>query len=114
MTEPHAVYYQQIVRPPTNGLAVAALVLGIVAILPGVLVIIPIVGLFMAVFALLPAVLAVVFGHIGLSTATRMNGLGRSMALTGMVLGYVTLGLTVLTTLFWIMAGVLSAVTSGA
>jgi uncharacterized membrane protein len=113
MSQPNQVYYQQIVRPPSNGLAIASLVLGVVGILPGLLVVIPFVGLIMAMFALLPAVLAVVFGHIGLNQAKRLNGLGRGMAQAGLILGYVTLGLMVLTTLFWIFAAIVGAATSG-
>lgn len=96
------IVYQQIVKPPGNGMAVAALVLGVVAIVPGVLVVIPFVGLLMAFLAFLPAILAVVFGHIGLSNSRRLGGLGRGQANSGLVLGYITLGLMVVTTLVWI------------
>src|SRR5690606_15212613 len=42
---PSQTVYQQVVRPPSNGMAVTALVLGIVAITVGVWSIIPVLGL---------------------------------------------------------------------
>ena len=113
MTQPTTVHYHQFVRPPTNGLAVASLVTGILGAIPGVLVIVPILGLFMAFLAVVPAVLAVIFGHIGLTTAKRMSGLGHGNALAGLILGYVVLGLIAATTLFWIVAMVASSTSSG-
>jgi hypothetical protein len=97
------VIYQHVVRAPSNGAAVTALVLGIVAIVLGVWIPVPILGLFMMFLAFVPAVLAVVFGHLGLRNA-RVNGVGRGGALTGLALGYVTVGLSVVTTAFWIIA----------
>jgi hypothetical protein len=61
-----------------------------------------------------PGVLAVVFGHLGMNNAKRLNGLGEGSAKAGLILGYVTIGLIVATTLFWIIGGVISAATSGA
>jgi len=66
--------YVQMVRPPSNGMAVAGLVLGIVAI---VLAIIPLVGL---VLVWLPGLLAIIFGAIGLGAARQLRGLGRQAA----------------------------------
>lgn len=99
----HQVIYQQVVRPPSKGMAVTSLVLGIVAIVTGIWTPIPIIGLVFAFFAFLPAVLAVVFGHVGL-IRSRAIGVGRGAALTGLVLGYVTVGVIVATTLVWILA----------
>jgi hypothetical protein len=51
------VVYHQVIRPQSNGIAVAAPVLGIVAIVLGIWIIIPIVGLFFAFIGFVPAVL---------------------------------------------------------
>ena len=100
---PTSVVYQHVIKPPTNGLAVTSLVLGIVGIATGIWSPIPIVGLFAAFLGGLPALLAVVFGHVGYATSKR-NGVGRGNAIAGLVMGYVTLGIIVLTTLSWIAA----------
>jgi hypothetical protein len=102
------VVYQQVVRAPSNGTAVAALVLGIVAIVFGVWMIIPFVGLFFAFVSFVPAVLAVVFGVLGHRQATRI-AVGRGAAIAGLVTGGTTLALGVVVTLFWIVAFVASA-----
>jgi uncharacterized membrane protein len=102
------VIYQQVVRPATNGTAVAALVLGIVAIVLGVWVVIPIVGLFFAFISFVPAVLAVVFGFTGLRQSARA-GVGRGAAMTGLITGGITLAIVVLTTCFWVIAIAASA-----
>lgn len=107
-TAPHQVVYQNIVRPPSNGAAVASLVLGVVAIAFGVWIPIPFLGLVMMFVSFVPAVLAVVFGHVGLGGAHR-SGVGRNRAVAGLVTGYLTLGIAVLTTLAWVTAGVASA-----
>jgi hypothetical protein len=96
------VIYQQIVRAPSNGTAIASLVLGIVAILAGMWIPIPFIGLIMMFLAFVPAVLAVVFGHVGLRTSSRSGGTGRGAALTGLVLGYLTLAISAVTTFAWI------------
>jgi hypothetical protein len=60
---------------PTNGLAVAALVLGIVwAFWIG-------------------SVLAIVFGHVALGQIRQRNQSGKGMAVAGLVLGYVGAGM---------------------
>lgn len=107
------VIYQQIVRPASNGLSVAALVLGIVAIVLGVWMVIPFLGLFFAFVSLVPAVLATVFGVVALRRSHEI-GLGRGSALTGLVLGGLTLAIGVLTTLVWIFAFVASAASRAA
>lgn len=91
------VIYQSVVKQPPNGMAVTALVLGIVAIVFGVWIQIPIFGLFMMFVAFLPALLAVVFGHVGLRNSTQ-NGVGHGGAGTGLVLGYLVIVLSVVAT----------------
>ncbi|WP_174843925.1 DUF4190 domain-containing protein [Cryobacterium sandaracinum] len=97
------IIYQQVIKAPTNGMAITSLVLGIVAIITGIWIPIPILGLFMMFLAFLPAVLAVIFGHVGLRNATRLGGIGRGASLTGLILGYITLGISVITTFLWIV-----------
>lgn len=99
---PH--YVVQMQRPQSNGPAVTAMVLGIVAAAVGVWALIPILGLISAILAFLPAVVAVILGHLGLRGAHRMGGVGRSQAIAGLTLGYITLGIIIATTLFWIIA----------
>ncbi|MEV6301368.1 flagellar basal body-associated FliL family protein [Actinoplanes sp. NPDC051861] len=65
------------VRPPTSGMAVAALVLGIVGVLGG-----------WCTFAV-PCVLAIIFGCVGLSQTRDGTRSGRGMAIAGLVLGLV-------------------------
>jgi hypothetical protein len=103
---PSQTIYQQVVRPPSNGMAVAALVLGIVAIAVGFWSIIPILGLVAAFFAFVPAVLATIFGVVGRTRSKALGGLGRGQALTGAILGAVTLGIIVLVTMGWVLASI--------
>lgn len=97
--------YQQPVyaKPPSNGMAVTSLVLGIVAIVIGIWTLIPIIGIVFAFISFLPALLAVIFGHVGLKTYNQ-NGIGKGQAMTGLILGYITLGIIVLVTMFWLIA----------
>jgi hypothetical protein len=62
----------------TNGLAIAALVLGLVWIY------------------WITSILAIVFGHIALSQIRQNGQRGRGLAIAGLVLGYVWVGLLVL------------------
>lgn len=74
--------------PPSQvlpqGFAVAALVLGLI-------------GLLVSWFTVgIPSILAVIFGHIGLSRANRGTASGKGMAIAGLVLGYLVVGLIIL------------------
>jgi hypothetical protein len=97
------VIYQQVVRAPSNGLAVTALVLGIVAIAFGVWIPIPFLGLIVMFLAFLPALLAVVFGHLGFRRSAEPGAGGRGVALAGLILGYLTLAISAVTTVAWIL-----------
>ena len=87
---PSPAYYAPAPRPvSTNGLAVAALVLGIVW------------------FFWIGSILAVVLGHCALHQISRDPRYGgRGMAVAGLVLGYV--GIATMT--FWILMAVLAAI----
>ncbi|SNR93561.1 protein of unknown function [Haloechinothrix alba] len=74
---PPQYYYPHPAPTPTNGMAIASLVLGILWLY------------------WLGSVLAVIFGHVALrQTAERGDG-GRGLAIAGLVLGYVGLGVLV-------------------
>lgn len=100
--QPQQLIYQQIVKPPSNGMAVTSLILGILAIVVGVWTPIPIAGLVFAFLSFLPALLAIIFGHVGLSTS-KTNGVGKGQAITGLILGYLTIGIIVVVTMIWIL-----------
>ncbi|MFO0744663.1 MAG: DUF4190 domain-containing protein [Myxococcota bacterium] len=70
--------------PATNGMAVAALVLGLVGVI-----------VFLGLFALVASILALVFGYVSASQIDASGGRqgGRGMATAGIVLGWVGLGL---------------------
>jgi hypothetical protein len=70
--------------PPANGLATAAMVVGIIAILPALTIV-------FAVLAVWPGVLAIVLGAVGLSRAKHHPARpGRGQAIAGIVLGGLT------------------------
>lgn len=66
--------------PQSNGLAIAALILGIIALLGSL---VPIVGWFMWPFALA----AIGLGLAGMSRAGKIDGTGKGMALGGLITG---------------------------
>jgi len=84
----------------SNGMAVAALVLGIIAVLlmwavwPGIIV----------------GVLAIIFGAAGLSAA-KTTGVGRGMAMAGLVLGIVAVALALLW--FFVIAALIGSFFGG-
>jgi hypothetical protein len=83
------VYVQYAPRPATNGLAIAGLVTGIVG---AALSLIPVAGVFLC---WLPALLGIIFGFIGLGTATR-TGLRRTESIWAIILGFVPIPVTIL------------------
>lgn len=93
---------------PSNGAAITAMILGIVAVAIGIWMLIPFIGIVFAMLAFVPVVLAVVFGHVGLNRS-KQTGAGRGIALTGMILGYSTLALMVVVTVFWVSIGLTSS-----
>jgi hypothetical protein len=65
------------------------------------------VGLCLLYFPIMP-ILAVVFGHVGLSRITRSGAPGRGYAITGLVTGYIGIGLAIL----WLIALISGTFTS--
>jgi hypothetical protein len=92
-------------RPSGNGLAIAALVLGLVAV---VFALIPLAGAFLC---WLPAVLAIVFGALGIGAAKRLGGYRRSLAIWGLLCGVLALPIVIMEAL-WLSAIVASAARS--
>src|SRR4051812_43421084 len=88
---PYGPLYQPVYmqRPPTSGVAVASLVLGIVGVFTG-----------WCLFAL-PCVVAVVLGHMGLAETRSGQKEGRGLAVAGLVLGYVILAPAILFALYF-------------
>jgi hypothetical protein len=68
------------VQQPTNGMAIAALILGICQIF----------------FWFLSGIPAIVLGHIARKQIRQTGEAGDGMALAGLILGYIGLGLTIL------------------
>lgn len=89
-------YPPQPPAPKTNGMAIASMVLGICAMT---------IGWLLVLFgAAILAIIAVVFGHIATTQIGRdPQQRGRGMAIAGLVLGYIALGL------FVILIGVVTA-----
>jgi hypothetical protein len=86
-------YYPQpqygVMAPPSNGMGTAAGVVGIIAI---ILIFIPYVDF----LGVLLGLLAIIFGAVGIGRANRMGGHGKGMAVTGLVLGIISVALFVL------------------
>ena len=79
-------------RASTNGFAVASLVLGIAVLCTGII----------------GGILAVVFGYIALGRIADSEGRlrGRGMAITGIVFGWIAIGLTAIAAIAWLAYGI--------
>lgn len=79
-------YGQVMVVPaqPSNGLAIASMVLGILGLVFGIW------GI-----GLIGSILAVIFGHVALGQIKQSNGAqgGHGMAIAGLVMGYIVVGI---------------------
>jgi Domain of unknown function (DUF4190) len=71
----------------TNGMAIAAMVLGIVWVY------------------WIGSILAVIFGHVALNEIRRTKQGGEGMAIAGIVLGWIGVGILCIVLLFWITRG---------
>jgi MFS family permease len=91
LTEAHSV---REVEPPVSGMAVAALILGLLTVLPAVLAALlpsawtPLAVIIYIVIAMVPALVAVVLGHVATGTVRRGERRGKAMAKWGVGLGY--------------------------
>lgn len=81
------------VQTGTSGMAIAALVCGILALCTG-----------------FTAIGGIIFGHLALNEINRSGGMvqGRGMALTGLIIGYAFVGIFVIA----IIVGIISGLTS--
>jgi hypothetical protein len=79
-------YGGAVAQPQGNGLAVTALVLGIISI----------VFSWVPFFDWVLAILAIIFGAVGISAANKRGGVGKGMAVAGLVLGLITVVLGVI------------------
>jgi len=86
---------------PSNGIAITAMIFGIVGAVTGIWTIVPVTGYFSAAIAFPLLLTAVICGHIGQSRAKRLGGAGRWSALSGILLGYITLAYAVATSIAW-------------
>lgn len=112
--QPQQLVVQQVVKQPTNGLATTAMVFGIVGIAIGFWAWIPFLGIGSAILGFPLALTATITGHIGLKRAEAMNGNGKNAAFTGTILGYITLGVIVLVTAFWLVMMVIGSISAAA
>ena len=89
------------VAPPSQGMSIASMILGILAI-PST---------FCYGFGFLLALLAVIFGHIGHSQYKKQTGQANGMAIAGLICGYISLAVVALVFLFVFM--ILGAAATG-
>jgi hypothetical protein len=89
-------------QPPSSGLAVASLVLGILGLTSGCCTF----GIF--------SILAVIFGHAGLAETRDGRKSGRGMAQAGLVMGYVVAGPAIALSIFVVFGSGLTAITGAA
>ncbi|MEU8345003.1 DUF4190 domain-containing protein [Spirillospora sp. NPDC048832] len=85
------------VAPPTNGMATASLVCGLI-------------GFFACGVT---SVLAIIFGHVSLSQIKRTGEGGHGMAVTGLILGYLISAGWLLILLFYMLGIAMFAASSG-
>ncbi|GAA2934582.1 hypothetical protein GCM10010458_17610 [Microbacterium luteolum] len=86
---------------PSNGLAITAMIFGIVGAAVGFWAIIPITGYFSAAVAFPLSVVAVICGHLGRGRSQRLNGAGRKQAMAGIILGYASIAVMVIASAAW-------------
>lgn len=78
-------YPTQALQRPTNGFAIASLVISL---------------------SCFGGILAVIFGHVALSQISRSGEDGRALAIAGLVIGYIGVVLTILYVLVYVAIGV--------
>ena len=86
---------------PSNGLAITAMIFGIVGAAVGFWAIIPLTGYFSAAVAFPLSVVAVICGHLGRARSKRLSGVGRRQALSGIILGYAAIAVMVIASAAW-------------
>lgn len=94
-------HYPQPVPAPTNGVALTAMIFGIVGAVVGFWAVVPITGYLSAAFGFPLALTAVICGHIGQSRAKRLGGVGRVQALVAVLTGYLSLAVMIIASAAW-------------
>lgn len=79
--------------PRTSGMAIASLILSILGI----------------------SILGVIFGHLALNEIKKSNGMvaGQGLAMAGLIIGYIEIGLAVLACVFFFIIGAILSANSG-
>lgn len=85
--QPYGYPYPPAPARSTNGMAIAAMVLGIVWVY------------------WIGSILAVIFGHVALNEIRRTKQGGEGMAIAGIVLGWIGVGILAIVLLFWTTRG---------
>ena len=99
---PQPISYQsQPAVAPRNGVALTAMILGIVGASVGFWAVVPVTGYLSAALGFPLALAAVICGHIGRSRAKRVGGVGRIQALVGFLLGYASIAFMVVASAAW-------------
>lgn len=80
--------FGQQLAPPSNALALVGLVMGIIAWVIAIFAPNVAMALFLSA---VPALLAIIFGFIGITTANRLAGKRRTIAIWAVVLGFTTI-----------------------
>lgn len=95
---PHAYMPPQppVAQQQANPLAITAMIAAFVSPASWIFAWIPVIGYVLAVVAPVSAILAVIFGHIALSQIKKTGQAGRGMALTGVIVGYILIGVSIL------------------
>jgi hypothetical protein len=100
-SQPVIPAYPATVVTPANGVAITAMVFGIIGAVVGFWAIVPVAGYISASLGFVPALVAVICGHIGLSRSKKLAGIGRKHAITGIITGYGSIGIMAVATLVW-------------
>ncbi len=93
-------YRRPEVVAPSNGVALTAMIFGIIGAVVACGAIIPITGYFSAGIGFPLALTAVICGHIGQSRSKRL-GVGRVHALVGVILGYLSIAFMAIASAAW-------------
>ncbi|WP_156759450.1 DUF4190 domain-containing protein [Microbacterium karelineae] len=82
--------------PPANPLAVTSMICSFVAPATWMFSWIPVIGVIIAILSPVAILLAIIFGHIALAQIKKGETGGRGMAMTGVIIGYVCIGLALI------------------
>lgn len=102
------VNYQQpsgyVNQQPTNGLAIASMICGIVGLM----------SMCVYGFGAIGGILAIIFGHIARGQIRRGQGQGDGMAVAGLIMGYIAVGLVAVFVVIFVFIIIVAAAGSAA